>query len=144
MKRILLSFFALFLCAGVMAAQDKPITIMQLPDKAQAFLKENFPDVEVALITQDDDLVYKDYEVTLKDGTRIDFDSKGSWQEVVVRGGMVPTVLVPVGIVTYVVDNHKGEHIKRIDRDRRTFEVELSSGIELTFDKHCRLIDIDD
>ena len=144
MKRTLLSIaFAIF-AIGAVVADGKPITVTQLPMKAQIFLKDYFAEVEVALVTQDDDLLYKDFEVALKNGTRIDFNSDGEWQEVAVKCGMVPSEIVPALVMQYVKEHYSGEHIMRIDRDRRGVEIELSNGLELSFDRHYRLIDIDD
>ena len=89
-------------------------------------------------------MMYKDYEVVLNDGTQIDFSSSGEWQEVAVRNGSVPAELIPEGVTRYLSQHYPDMEVRRVDRDRRTFEVELSNGLELTFDKHCRLIDIDD
>lgn len=144
MKRVLLSFFSLFLSVGIAMADDRPITFGQLPMPAQEFLKEYFPNVEVMLVTQDDDLLYKDYGVTLKNGTSIDFDSNGHWQEVRVSSGMVPIKIIPKGIADYVARNYAEEQVVSVERDRKTVEVKLSNGLELTFDKQSRLIDIDD
>ena len=144
MKRILFSFVAMFLAIGVVSADGKPVAMGELPVAAQAFLKEYFSNVEILLVTQDDDLLHRGYEVSLKNGARIDFDHKGIWTEVAVTQGMVPLMIVPAAIVDYVGRNYAGEHIMSIDRDRKTTEVKLSNGLELQFDKKCRLMDIDD
>lgn len=144
MNRFLLSFIAVFLAVGIASADGKSITVGQLPVAAQAFLKEYFSDEEVLLVKQDDDFMRKDYKVALKNGARIEFDDKGNWTEVTVTRGMVPLMIVPAAVVDYVGRNYAGEHIMSIDRDRKTTEVKLSNGLELQFDKKCRLMDIDD
>ena len=143
MNRFLLSLLAVLLVIGNALADGKSITVGQLPVAAQAFLKEYFSDVEVLLVKQGDDFLHKDYEVALKNGARIYFDGKGNWNEVEVARGMVPLMIVPAAIVDYVGRNYAGEHIMGIDRDRQTTEIKLSNGVELKFDKRCRLIDID-
>ena len=37
-----------------------------------------------------------------------------------------------------------GESIRKIDRDKYTWEVELSNGLEIKFDRNFQVIDIDD
>lgn len=144
MKRIVLAFAFLFSVAVAVAADDKPLTREQLPLTAREFLDKYFAGIKPSLIMRDDDVMYKDYEVVLNDGTQIDFSSSGEWQEVSVRNGSVPAELIPEGVTRYLSQHYPDMEVRRVDRDRRTFEVELSNGLELTFDKHCRLIDIDD
>ena len=144
MKRVLLSVILALFAVGAAVAEDRPITVTQLPMKAQIFLKDYFSEIEVVLVSQDDDLLHKDYVVALKNGARIEFNADGEWQEVAVKCGMVPSEIVPALVMQYVKEHYSGEHILRIDRDRRGVEIELSNGLELSFDRHYRLIDIDD
>ena len=46
--------------------------------------------------------------------------------------------------MTYVNSNFPGVQVHSIDRDRRDIEVELTNGLELTFDLYYNLIDMDD
>jgi hypothetical protein len=144
MKRIVLVFAFLFSVAVAVAADDKPVTREQLPLAAREFMDKYFAGIKPTLIMRDDDVMYKDYEVVLSDGTRIDFSSLGEWQEITVRNGSVPAALIPEGVTHYLSQHYPDVDARRVDRGRRSFEVELSNGFELTFDKHGRLIDIDD
>ena len=143
MKKILLVLVVALLSVGSAMADNRPISSEQLPDKAKQFLKQHFPQQRVTLATQDHDLVGRDYEVTLDDGTRIDFSASGEWQKVESRG-TVPSALVPAGVASYVHKHYANDKIVRIERDKRDFEVRLSNGLELTFDKYNRVTDIDD
>lgn len=144
MKKIFLTLGTILLAAAVACADNKPISIEKLPQKAQEFLKSYFADQKPTLVTQDRDFGEHDYDVTLTDGTHIDFTASGEWQEVDARGGAVPATLVPEGVKKYVEEHYAAERIVRLERDRRSWEVKLSNGMELTFDKQCHLIDIDD
>lgn len=66
MKKYLLILSLVALAASVALAGDKPITFDSLPSKAKQFLKEHFSGIELSLLTQDDDLLYKEYSVVLK------------------------------------------------------------------------------
>ena len=144
MKRILVTMVVMLMAVAAVMADNRPISLDKLPHKAQTFLKQYFADSNVSLVTQDDDLVAKDYEVVLESGARIDFSPSGDWQEVEVRQGVVPASLVPTAIAAYVKRHYNTERVVRLERDRRNWEVKLSNGLELTFDKQYRLIDIDD
>ena len=144
MKKYLLIFTLVALVASVARADDKPATIDNLPPKAKHFLKEHFPNVAVSLVTRDDDLLYTEYGVVLDNGAHIDFTASGEWQEVEMHQGSVPSGIIPQPVAESVRKNYPNAHIVRIERSRRSCEVELSNGLELTFDKHGRLRGIDD
>lgn len=55
-------------------------TYAQLPDEARRFLQKHFKDNVVATIHEE--FANQEYDVTMVDGTEIEFDSKGRWQEV--------------------------------------------------------------
>ena len=40
-------------------------------------------------------------------------------------------------------DNYAGQSVKKIEIKRNEYEIELSNGLDLTFNKHFQLIDID-
>lgn len=124
-------------------ADDKPTTIERLPLQAQDFLKRHFALVGVSAVTQDDDLLHKEYEVVLDDGTHIDFNSRGEWQQIEVCRGEVPRPLLPARVASFVAREYAEQRIIRIERERRTLEVELSNGIELSFNRRGELVGIE-
>ena len=96
MKQFILSFSLLLLCVGVACASpDRPISKEQLPATAQQFLQEYFADVEVTLAHEDGPVVRREYDVTLADGTHIEFSADGRWREVESRGAL-PQGIVPM------------------------------------------------
>jgi hypothetical protein len=56
----------------------------------------------------------------------------------------VPTAFVPAQIQNFVKKSYPGTKITKIDRDARDYEIELSNGLDLKFNKSGRLIEIDD
>ncbi|MDO4721823.1 PepSY-like domain-containing protein [Porphyromonas circumdentaria] len=148
MKKIVLMLFALVslvVLPSTLKADDKPISFAQLPKVAQQFVKQHFS-AQVSLVTVDNDLIGKTYEVLLVDGTRMEFDRKGVWKDVEVeRGSVVPNQIIPKAISTYVVKHFPGTTIKQIEkRDRGGYQVELSNGVELKFNSKLAFVGIDD
>ena len=90
MKKIVALFVCLLAVSlSVRADDDRPIQFEQLPSKAQAFVKEHFPQ-------------------------------------------------------QYVKTNYAGQKVLKIEKeDRGGYEIKLSGGLELGFDKRFQLIDID-
>lgn len=125
------------------ASGDKPISKENLPQAAQTFIQTYFSDKAITLVKQDTDVARKTYDVVFADGTEVEFNGKGLWTEVSTKTGVVPQDLVPETIRTFISGKYAGQTICRIERERAKTEVKLSNGLELTFNKDGRLIDID-
>ena len=145
MKKLFLTLSVFFAAIGVACADvDRPIEVDKLPDAAQKFLKQYFAGESVSLAKVDVEMVSKEYEVMLADGTRVDFNNSGEWIDVDCKFKVVPEGIVPRQIVDYVAKTYPDVKILRIERDRHTYEVSLSNRLELTFDKKFKIVDIDD
>ena len=125
------------------ADNDRPITVDQLPATAQKFIKAHFPKTNVSLAKMDTDLFEKSYEVIFVTGDKLEFDSNGNWTEVDCKRSEVPAKLVPTQINTYVNANYSGNKILKIEKDRSEYEINLSNGVEIKFNKNFMVIDID-
>ena len=55
----------------------------------------------------------------------------------------MPSQLIPQPIKNYLKENYRGEAVRKIEWNKKEYEVELTNGIDLTFNKHFQLIDID-
>jgi hypothetical protein len=115
-----------------------------LPATAQRLLSSEFSAKQISFIKAERDFLTLDYDVVFSDGSAIEFNSKGQWEEVNCRLGDVPPGLVPEAISQYLAANYPSEHIQQIERQRRGYEVKLTNGLELEFDKQLRLRDVDD
>lgn len=129
--------------ACAFADNNKPITFEQLPAAAQKTIKSNFADLKIMLVTVESEIIDKTYDVVFADGTKLEFDRKGVWKEVERKLSPVPAVLVPTQIVSYIKNHYNEQTIKKIEKDRNEYDVTLSNGIELTFNKKFQVIDID-
>ena len=146
MKKILLTLVAIFSVGifSAMADNDKVINKSQLPAPAQQFINEHFAGIDITYAKEEWDFLKHSYEVRLANGAKIEFTSKGVWDEVECRFGEVPAAIIPQAIREYVDKNYAGAKIIYIEKDRNDYEVKLSNRLELKFDKEYRLYDIDD
>ena len=147
MKKITLLLLGLLALHTAASADndERAIPMKQLPKQAQQFVKTYFNDLKTAMITQETDLFDKSYEVVFMNGDRIEFDRNGAWTEVKCRSGQaVPAAIVPEPIQNYVHDWDASVTILGIERDKYSYEVQLSNRWELTFDRNFNVIDIDD
>jgi len=125
------------------AGNDKPISVKALPAKAQTLLSNHFNKQKVALATMESGITGKSYDVVLKNGTKIEFDKKGNLTEDDCKKGAVPGKLIPLPIKKYLQKHYPGQSVKKMEMDKKEYEVELANGLDLTFNKHFKLIDID-
>ena len=130
--------------APAFAGNDRPIAVGELPAVAQQFVQTHFKAVEVSYAKVDEELFDKDYKVVFVNGSKVEFAKDGAWKEVDCKYGEVPAAIVPQQIRDYVAKNFAGRKIVSIDRDKRDWEVKLDNGLDLKFDLHFRLIEIDD
>lgn len=125
------------------AGNDKPINVNELPAKAQTLLSKHFKGQKVMLATIESGVVSRSYDVVLRNGTKLEFDKKGNLTEIDCKQGFVPSQLIPQPIKNYLKENYRGEAVRKIELNKKEYEVELTNGIDLTFNKHFQLIDID-
>ena len=125
------------------AGNDKPINVNELPAKAQTLLSKHFKGQKVMLATIVSGVVSRSYDVVLRNGTKLEFDKKGNITEIDCKQGIVPSQLIPQPIKNYLKENYRGEAVRKIELNKKEYEVELTNGIDLTFNKHFQLIDID-
>lgn len=125
------------------AGNDKPISVNALPAKAQTLLSNHFNGQNVMLATIESGVVSRSYDVVLQNGTKLEFDKKGNLTEIDCKLGIVPAKLIPQAIKNYLKDNYAGQSVKKIEMNKNEYEVELTNGLDLTFNKHFQLIDID-
>lgn len=135
-KYLLLLAVVIFSCAGAMAFDKYSVNREDLPKEAQEFLTKHFPKSKVAMVKVDKHLLRKtDYDVKLVNGTKIEFNNAGQWTSVDCKGREVPASIIPKSIQKYVSDKFPEETVIKIDKKAAKFEVDLSGGIELTFDR---------
>ena len=151
MKKITTIIVALMvMLAPVMASDrgvyddDRHIHYSELPAQAQAFVQQYFATERVQYVTLDKGVVSDEYKVVFESGKKLEFDGAGNWVEVDCRNEAVPAAIIPKQIASYVAQHHHNHTIVELKRERYEWEVKLSNGLELTFDKKYRLTDVDD
>lgn len=148
MKKIFYLSTALLAALSLNACQEegkKAIEFDSLPETAKELVNTHFADKQVAAVYRDHEVTDKDYEVIFTDGANIDFTKKGEWDEVEDRDADgVPEAIIPQAIREYVNEKHTGQYVVQIGKERKEYEVELNSSIEITFDKNGKFVRYDD
>lgn len=119
--------------------KDEPVSSGELPSKATEFISQYFPSARIVSSQKDKD----EFEVTLSDGTRIDFDRQGEWTDVEASYlKTIPSGFYPSAIDSYVDQYFNGDGINEISKVKRGYEVELTTTTEILFDHDGQFIEI--
>ena len=146
MKKLLILAAAVFALgtSTVSADNDRPISVSELPEKAQQFIRQHFPNEKVSFAKMERKLFDTTYEVIFTSSSKVEVLKNGDWKEVDCKYSTVPAAIIPQQIAQYVSQYYPDTSVVQIDRDKRDYEVKLTNGLELTFDLKFNLIDIDD
>ena len=135
---IIMAFLAI-LCFGMSSAmaQNTNPAITQ-------FVAQYFPQATVQMVMPDND----DIDVVLSDYTKIEFKLNYEWKKVDCEHSTtyvsVPAELVPEQITTYVNSNFPNTTIKKLEKKYAGWEIELTNGLEVKFNKNFKVTEIDD
>ena len=137
---IITAFVAILFCGMTTAmAQDKTST-----PEITKFVQQYFPKANVLFVNSE----WDEYEVRLSDGTQIEFNRSYEWKKIDCEHSNVynnvPAELVPEQIITYVKNNFPDQGIVKIEKNRRSWEIELTNELEIKFDKRFNVTKIDD
>lgn len=139
-KVILLLVVMMTMGFNAKADHDQVIPFNQMPEAAQAFLKQHFANKVPLVVTID----WDDYTIRYESGEKVEFDKQGNWKEIDCRSTLVPTELIPEEIKANIASTFPGAVILKIDRNRRGYEVKLNNGLEVEYSPTFQVIDIDD
>ena len=104
MKKILFAALMLICSTGVALADghERAITVQQLPQPAQEFLKQHFDSLTVSYVAEDVKHFGSEFEVVYTDRTEVDFRRDGQWESVERKYAPVPASIVPKQIAEFV------------------------------------------
>ncbi|MBO5661424.1 MAG: PepSY-like domain-containing protein [Tidjanibacter sp.] len=140
MKKIMLLAALVLMASGAATARERMVGFERLPKQAQQLIKTHFAVGDISYITYDNEITDLTYDARFDDGTELEFDRKGELLKAEARrGGSIPTSLLPASITTYLEENHTMSRVVKVERNHRSWEVELSGGTEIVFDQRGRV-----
>lgn len=147
MKKTIIAMAMLIACAiiplSLNAEGDKPIAASELPTKAQTMIQTHFEGRTVMFAKREQGLTITGYEAVLDNGVQIEFNRNGEWTEIDCGRSSVPSAVVPSQIAAYVKQHFAGESICQIEQYRKIYEVELTNGIEIKFNRKFKVVEIE-
>ena len=145
MKKFAFLFVSLWVMnLMVWAGNDKPIQVSDLPRAAQQFIQKYFVGQSVAMAKVESEFLDKNYDVIFTNGDMVEFDKKGNWTKVDCKHQNVPQAIIPVAIQQYVAKNYPDAKVREIEvTDRKGYEIKLTNGFEVEFDKRMKVVDLE-
>lgn len=143
MKKLLFALFATLAVFTLWSCSDdddspseKAIEYSQLPQAAKDFISRHYNVEEVMRIERDGDHDGSAFEVKFMNGSEVEFDAAGQWIDVDAPAGYpIPEGIAPQPIVNYVTNTFPEYSINEISRENYGYEIELTNGLDLKFDK---------
>ncbi len=111
------------------------VQLSSIPQNAQNFIKQHFPNIQVSYIERD----WDDIEVYLANGTQIEFFPNGDWKEVKCYMNM-PASILPANVMATIQRTYPQAAIIKIEKQFTIFEVKLNNMMELYIDNNGTLI----
>ena len=143
-KSFFVALMALVCSLSACADNDQLITFAQLPEAAQATVKQYFDEGNIAFCTMDREWFGKEYKVQFNDGSEIKFEGDGSLHKVDCKYQAVPEALVPEVVRQQVAAQFPQAIIIEWGKDDRGWKAELNNKLELKFNSKYQMIGIDD
>ncbi|EAI3578693.1 hypothetical protein E4R53_03065 [Campylobacter coli] len=121
---------AALLGATVLFARDIIVPASELPRNAQDFISKNFKTAQIALVKKDID----SYDVTLNDGTEIDFIITGEWKDVDGKYKALPNSILPN------ISASSNAQIIEVSREINGYKFELSNQLKIYTDAQGNIL----
>ena len=141
MKKSIIIIFTLLLGLSSCRADGRKeiVAVSDIPAAGQQLLSDFFSLDRISVVLKETELFGVEYEVRFAGGEEVVLDSDGTWKKIDCRNSSVPEALVPAGILENVKRSFPGASIVEIEKDRRGHDVELSNGLDLSFDLKYRM-----
>lgn len=135
MKKIL-SLFLIFAAVTLPMAVGASNSLNELPSSAKTTINKYFGKSKVNHVKIDRKMIGgAEYDVVLTNGTEIQFDSKGNWNEISFGTNKLPKGLLPASITDYIKKNFKKQNVSSVSQKRNKYDISLSNGTKLEFDR---------
>lgn len=122
--------------------KDDVVAEEDLPQNARDFVTTHFSTQAISQVVKDKDGSSVNYEVTLDNGTEIDFTENGTCTSM--EGFTeLPEDVIPQSILQYVEENYSQNFIIAWELNRSEQEVEINNGVEIKFDLEGNFLRVD-
>ena len=121
------------------SSDEKEIGYTELPVQAQQFVKQYFPSATYTYVEKEKDNGKWEYEATLSDGTKIDFNNKGEWKSVDCKFSALPSGIIPDVIAADIAQRYPSQQPYKIEKEIGGYEIDIP-GIDLYYSNNGKFI----
>ncbi len=143
-NKIKIATFVALMAIMFCSCSDVNVAPGEVPDQIKTFVQKNFNSQNITFAQKDWSWFAYEYEVTLADGTHLEFNRNNEWSKVESPVSGVPASILPAPIAAYLNTNNPGVAVKKIGKDNGDIEVELINELELKFNEQGALMEMDD
>ena len=111
------------------------INFEDLPTKAKSFVRTYFGHYDIRFVKIDITMTKTNYTVQFENDMKIEFNSNGDWDEVNSPSDCLPSDFLNNMILNHLNKNYPDCCLHVISKGKHKFEVELTNGLELVFNK---------
>lgn len=133
--KLKLSLLALLVGFSSLLA-DVVVAPNSLPANAQNFIASHFKGVSIGLVERDMD----SFDVTLTDGTKIDFNIAGEWTEVDGKYKAIPTSFLPANVVQKAKAAQPNAIILQVDREVMGYKFKFNNRMKVYTDTNGNIL----
>lgn len=133
--KLKLSLLALLVGFSSLLA-DVVVAVNSLPANAQNFIAQHFKGVSIGLVERDMD----SFDVTLTDGTKIDFNIAGEWTEVDGKYKAIPTSFLPANVVQKAKAAQPNAIILQVDREVMGYKFKFNNRMKVYTDTNGNVL----
>ncbi|MBZ7955026.1 PepSY-like domain-containing protein [Campylobacter molothri] len=120
--------------AIVLLAKDIIVPASTLPKNAQDFIAANFKNAQIALVKKDID----SFDVTLSNGTEIDFMINGEWKEVDGKYQALPNSILPS--IMSKISTSSNAQILEVSKEINGYKFELNNYMKVYTDMQGNIL----
>ena len=107
------------------SSDEKEIGYTELPVQAQQFVKQYFPSATYTYVEKEKNNGKWEYEATLSDGTKIDFNYKGEWKSVDCKFSALPSGIIPDVIAADIAKRYPSQQSYKIEKEIGGYEIDI-------------------
>jgi hypothetical protein len=144
MRKRMLFLLATFMCAITSCMADKPIAYSEVSAEAKSFVEKYFPEAKVAFVESYYGVLGDSYEIIFNTGDKLKISESGEWREIKSASLDIPDELIPETSKAYLDDNFPGVKVKKIEKSKKFFGVDLVNKFEIKFNHKGAVIELDD
>ena len=127
---------AVLLCAGMLYAKDMVVPVSELPSNAQNFISQNFKGSNATLVKKDID----SYEVSLSDGTELDFMANGEWKEVDGKYKAIPLDFLPKELLGKAQTSQANAQIIKVEKEINGYKFQFNNNMKVYVDPNGNVL----